>query len=160
MTAIIKLKRSATPNKIPNVSALDLGEIAINTNDGRVFIKKDNGTQSILDITKNRGTEAPAITVVSNGATATLNYNLGDFFDIDASAVTSFIIAQSNVPTDGTSIMFIELTAAGSKTITWPSGIKWSNGTVPTFSTTNKDLVALFKSSSGLIGSLLIKNYQ
>lgn len=49
MGQTIKLKRSATPNAIPTDSQLELGELAINTNDGKVFIKK--GDESIVDIT-------------------------------------------------------------------------------------------------------------
>lgn len=37
----IKLKRSAQPGKIPTTSQLDLGELAINTYDGNIFIKKE-----------------------------------------------------------------------------------------------------------------------
>jgi len=36
----ILLKRSAVPDKIPSVEQLDLGELAINTYDGKIFIKK------------------------------------------------------------------------------------------------------------------------
>ena len=39
----IKLKRSATAGKIPLTTDLDLGEIAINTYDGKLYIKKDVG---------------------------------------------------------------------------------------------------------------------
>lgn len=48
----LQLKRSAVPGKIPATTDLDLGEIAINTYDGRVFIKKNvSGTESVVDIT-------------------------------------------------------------------------------------------------------------
>ena len=46
-----KLKRSAVPSAVPTTAQLELGELAINTNDGKVFIKKDNGTPSIVDLT-------------------------------------------------------------------------------------------------------------
>lgn len=42
MASTIILKRSAVPNKIPAVTDLNLGEMAINTYDGTVFIKRDN----------------------------------------------------------------------------------------------------------------------
>ena len=37
----IKFKRSAVLNKRPDINDLDLGELAINTYDGRVFVKRD-----------------------------------------------------------------------------------------------------------------------
>lgn len=40
MAQTIKLKRSATQGAIPTVAQLDLGEIAINTFDGKIYIKK------------------------------------------------------------------------------------------------------------------------
>jgi hypothetical protein len=46
----IILKRSATPSKVPTTAQLDLGELAINTYDGRIFIKKNDGTASVVEI--------------------------------------------------------------------------------------------------------------
>jgi hypothetical protein len=48
--ANIKIKRSAVPSKIPTTGDLALGELAINTYDGKLFTKKDNGTASIIEI--------------------------------------------------------------------------------------------------------------
>lgn len=50
MAQTIKLKRSATPSAVPSTAQLDLGEIAINTYDGKLFIKKDDGTESVIEI--------------------------------------------------------------------------------------------------------------
>ena len=40
MAQVVKLKRSGIAGKVPDTSSLELGEIAINTFDGRAFIKK------------------------------------------------------------------------------------------------------------------------
>lgn len=50
MSQLIKLKRSAVPGKIPTTASLDLGEIAINTNDGNLYFKKDDGAEAIVTI--------------------------------------------------------------------------------------------------------------
>jgi len=50
MANTIVLKRSATPSKVPTTAQLALGEIAINTYDGLIYIKKDNGTASVVQI--------------------------------------------------------------------------------------------------------------
>jgi hypothetical protein len=50
MANTIVLKRSATQGKVPTTAQLALGEIAINTYDGLLYIKKDNGTPSVVQI--------------------------------------------------------------------------------------------------------------
>jgi hypothetical protein len=50
MANTIILKRSSTPSKVPTTSQLALGEIAINTYDGRIFIKKDDGNPAVVEI--------------------------------------------------------------------------------------------------------------
>ena len=51
----VKLKRSAVQGKIPTTSDLELGELAINTYDGKLYLKKDDGTASIVDVTSASG---------------------------------------------------------------------------------------------------------
>lgn len=49
MANIIKAKRSAVPGKVPATTDLALGEIGINTYDGKAYIKKDvGGVESIV----------------------------------------------------------------------------------------------------------------
>lgn len=50
MANTIRLKRSSVPGRVPSTEDLALGEIAINTADGRLFVKKDDGTPSIVEI--------------------------------------------------------------------------------------------------------------
>ncbi len=54
MASLFKLKRTATPGKSPQVGDLVLGELAMNTHDGTIFLKKDvNGNESIVTISNN-----------------------------------------------------------------------------------------------------------
>ena len=55
MANSIKVKRSAVPSAAPTTANLELGELAINTYDGKLFIKKDNGTASIVEVGANSG---------------------------------------------------------------------------------------------------------
>jgi hypothetical protein len=66
--SILKLKRSAVANKIPLTTDLDLGELAINTNDGKLFLKRNNGTDSIREI--------GAVTVDKNGTAVGTRRNI------------------------------------------------------------------------------------
>ena len=49
-TKPIYLRRSSVPGKVPTVSVLNLGEVAINTYDGKMYFKKDDGTESIVEV--------------------------------------------------------------------------------------------------------------
>jgi hypothetical protein len=51
----LKLKRSAVSGKQPTTSSLALGELAVNTVDGKVFLKKDNGVQTIVELATTSG---------------------------------------------------------------------------------------------------------
>jgi len=51
MAQTIKLKRSSVAGNIPSTSDLALGEVAINTADGKMYLKKSvDGTDSIIDL--------------------------------------------------------------------------------------------------------------
>ena len=50
MAQLIKLKRTAVEGRKPTTSNLALGELAINTHDGKIYFEKDNGTPSIREI--------------------------------------------------------------------------------------------------------------
>ena len=63
MTQTVQLKRSATAGAIPSTSDLSLGELAINTYDGKAYIKKSvGGTESIVEV----GAESTEITVMKH----------------------------------------------------------------------------------------------
>lgn len=47
------IKRASTQSKVPLVTDLDLGELAINTYDGRLFAKKNDGSAAIIDLKQN-----------------------------------------------------------------------------------------------------------
>ena len=48
---VVKFKRSAVAGKIPATTDLNLGELALNTYDGRIYLKKSvSGTESVVTI--------------------------------------------------------------------------------------------------------------
>ena len=95
MTQVIKLKRSSTAGAVPSTSDLAIGEIAINTFDGKLYAKKDqSGSSSIIEI----GSNSTAIldtfnfTVASDGQTAfTGNDSAGNSLAYNASNVEVFL---------------------------------------------------------------------
>ena len=50
MAQVLKLKRSATAYKVPSTSDLLLGELAMNTADGKLFFEKNDGSATIQTI--------------------------------------------------------------------------------------------------------------
>lgn len=63
--ALMKFKRSAVPAKVPSIVDLALGELAINTYDGKLFLKKNDGTESIVEIGAGGGGGSGTVTSVS-----------------------------------------------------------------------------------------------
>jgi cytoskeletal protein CcmA (bactofilin family) len=58
----IRLRRSATAGAVPTTTQLNLGELAINTYDGKLFLKKDvSGTETVVEIGGDSGTQQTAV---------------------------------------------------------------------------------------------------
>jgi hypothetical protein len=61
MSTTIKLRRSAVPGRVPTTSQLELGEIAINTADGKLYFKRydpGSNTESIVDMSADLNANA------------------------------------------------------------------------------------------------------
>lgn len=65
MATTVRLKRSSVPGKIPDTTDLGLGELAVNTYDGKLYIKKSvNGVDTIIAVGENgpTGPTGPSVT--------------------------------------------------------------------------------------------------
>jgi hypothetical protein len=95
MAVKIELKRSSVPGKAPTLSQLDLGELAINTYDGRVYFKKDTGvSQSIVELLSSGGSVSSASYAdfaVTASYALTASFLLGDLYRIASGSVTASI---------------------------------------------------------------------
>ena len=88
MAQIVKLKRTSVTGKTPTISNLALGELAMNTYDGRIFFEKSSSEESIQEIlTTNSHPYAITGSLYLNGAVT------ASFFKGDGSQLT-------NLPTD------------------------------------------------------------
>lgn len=72
MSQTIVLKRSALPGKVPDTASLNLGEIAINTYDGKLFIKRSGNVDSIQSILTTDSTTTGSISLTKTGSFAEL----------------------------------------------------------------------------------------
>ena len=79
MAQTIKLKRSASSGSQPSTSDLALGELALNTYDGKVYMKKNDGSESIVEIGQSGSVYTKTtVTATANQTTVTgLTYTAG-----------------------------------------------------------------------------------
>ena len=77
MAQTIKLKRSATTGKVPSTSNLALGELAVNTYDGRIFFKKNDGSDSIEHIVTTDSITTGSITLTQTGSFGQIEIDSG-----------------------------------------------------------------------------------
>jgi hypothetical protein len=117
MAQSIILKRSATPGKVPNTTSLNVGEIAINTYDGKVFLNRSGSSQSIQEIITTNVTNTGSITLTQTGSFGELVvtqdanlrrdlYVVGDIvtnsdIDISGSITGSSILIENNGQING-----------------------------------------------------------
>ena len=94
MAQTLKLKRSSTQHKVPGTSDVALGELAINTYDGRVFFKKNDGSDSIEHIVTTDSITTGSITLTSKLTSATLTLS---GLSAQNSEATSLMINGSGV---------------------------------------------------------------
>lgn len=99
----LQLKRSAVTGRYPTTASLDLGELAINTYDGKVFLKKDNGVQTIVQLADVSGS------ILSASYAATASYS--DNFNIAGTLTVQTIHVQ--VITSSTELITGSLTVNG-----------------------------------------------
>jgi hypothetical protein len=68
MAQSIILKRSALPGKVPDTGSLNVGEIAVNTYDGKLFIKRSGNTDSIQTIITTDSLTTGSIRLTQTGS--------------------------------------------------------------------------------------------
>lgn len=101
MANTFRLKRSAVAGKVPVTGDLQLGELALNTWDGKLYTLRDNGTASVVEIGGGGGTTFTA------SATAPASPVAGqEWLDTDNGILYTYV-------NDGTSNQWVELGAPG-----------------------------------------------
>lgn len=96
MAQTIKLKRSATSGATPTTSQLELGEVAINTYDGKMFIKKNDGSDAIVEIGAT-ATSATSAQEVSQTFTANGDISAGSPVSLRSDGKVEVVGAGQNI---------------------------------------------------------------
>lgn len=82
MSQTILLRRSNLAGKVPTTASIELGELAINTNDGRAFLKKDDGVNVTIEQLVVTGAEVTgSINILGTGSFGQLEINGNANFD-------------------------------------------------------------------------------
>lgn len=121
MANTVKLKRSAVAGRVPLTTDLDLGEIAVNTRDGKMFLKKDNGAASIVEMATTDfvqgaiGNHADFVAVSANRTLTAAD--AGKVFHITANV--TFTLPNSTTLAPGTAFRFV---LSGGSSVTFASG--------------------------------------
>jgi len=103
MAQTIKLRRSSTEGKVPTTSQLSLGEIAINTYDGRVFFEKNDGSATIQHIVTTDSITTGSVSIV--GQLTVDDITLNGSTISDSGDLTLDIGGDLNIDVDGTDII-------------------------------------------------------
>ena len=134
MTQTVQLKRSATAGAIPSTSDLSLGELAINTYDGKAYIKKSvGGTETIVEV----GADSSEITAMAHylfNASANQTTFSGTDANGDSLSYTSgqiavflngvFLDPDDYTATNGTSVVLDD----GAKSSDYLEIVSWTSG--------------------------------
>jgi len=92
MAQNIILKRSAVPGRVPDTGSINLGEVAINTHDGKLYFKKSGSVESVETIVTTNSITSGSIFVSDDITTQRDLYVVRDVItdgDIDASGSLS-----------------------------------------------------------------------
>lgn len=101
MANVVKLKRSAVAGKVPLTTDLELGELAVNTYDGKLYTKKDDGTVAVVEIGAGGTTFTASSSAPSSPASG------DEWFDTDNGVLYTYV-------DDGNTSQWVELGAPGS----------------------------------------------
>lgn len=120
-------KRSDVSGKVPTTSQIALGELAVNTNDGKIYLKRDNGTEQIVGLLNDKEDLA----------------TLSDFFSgASGKVLTADVVRDARD--------YVTLTAAASVAIDLDTGVNFH------LTTTGTHEIAVPTNGSGGVSGLIV----
>jgi hypothetical protein len=135
MSSIVQLKRSALTGKVPGTGSLNLGELALNTYDGKIFFRRSGSTDTIQEV---------VTTNVLNTGSVTLTGTL------TAGSIVGSISASNGVVSGSSQVIGI-LSALNSHTSSINNYTESINNWSSSLATTGSNQ---FKADQNITGSL------
>ncbi|ANS04972.1 hypothetical protein [uncultured Mediterranean phage] len=122
MATNIVLKRSATQGATPGTSDLELGELALNTYDGKMYMKKTvSGSSSIVELTGTLAASSSAFAYESFKYTASSNQTTFTGSDADSKTL-AYTAGQIQVYLNGVLLDASDYTASNGSSVVLGSG--------------------------------------
>ena len=109
MSSIVQLKRSALTGKVPGTSSLNLGELALNTYDGKIFFRRSGSTDTIQEV---------VTTNVLNTGSVTLTGTLTAGSIVGSISASNGVVSGSSQITLSSGIGYSKLATTGSNQFT------------------------------------------
>jgi hypothetical protein len=75
MSQIVQLKRSALSGKVPGTGSLNLGELALNTYDGKIFFRRSGSADTIQEVVTTNSVVTGSIRLEGTGSFGSLKVN-------------------------------------------------------------------------------------
>jgi hypothetical protein len=155
MAQVIKLKRTAVQGKIPTTSNLELGELALNTYDGRIFFEKNDGSPSIQEILTTNTTNSGSLNL--DGALTASSLNITGNTTIGGDLTLEGQLTIGDATTDSVNVIAsLSSSLIPNNNLSFDIGStsrKWSNSYI---GTSNVDVQNIIDTRSGQNYSLTI----
>jgi hypothetical protein len=110
MASRIKHKRSSVAGRVPVAGDLEAGELALNTNDGKVYLKKDDN--SILDVNSTIFKNNTSVTTTDTGTDGTITA-VADGTTVATLTSTQVSLTQNTSIGDAKTLQMKEATSSG-----------------------------------------------
>lgn len=117
---VLKIRRSSVQGSVPTTTQLSLGELAINTYDGKLFLKKDvSGTETIVEV----GAGGSGVSLSANNTftgSNTFSNATGQIFN-QAATQDGILLRGRAGGTTSLNIELVPTTLTASRTLTLPN---------------------------------------
>ena len=80
MSSIVQLKRSALSGKVPGTGSLNLGELALNTYDGKIFFRRSGSTDTIQEVVTTNVLNTGSVSITGTLTAESIRTNLTGSF--------------------------------------------------------------------------------
>ena len=130
----IILKRSSVAGKVPLATDLSAGELALNTNDGMIYTKRDSG--EVVSVGRYFVNQA----LGSVSGTRAIDLGAGNSVSATITGATTFSFTDP-APSGKMCGLVLQLTNGGVAAITWPTSVKWSADAAPTLTSAGLDIL-------------------